>query len=466
VRRHQGPKAPSRQLDDRSVAAARVKLARALDLLLRLYPFHGHVISNWRARPDATVGTMGVCWFGGSVQLLWCPDFVNSISEAQLAAVLAHETHHIVMRHPFLFPAPQSRRSRRTRRAGSAATAARPGTRSTLTAEDAFDEYAALVATEVSVNEFVTLPLPGDPLLLSQFPMLPPLESTRQRYARLYSAERAQRMAGGPSLFQSLVGIDNHAGWESFRTGGLAAELAVNVATDKALQAHGDALSEKMRTMIQQAGGGIGSTPGGRLESLSGTAKARLPWQHILRGLLPVHHESEPTFLRPPRRFPELVGVLPGSRRVATKRKILAAIDTSGSMASSTLDEIAAELRVMAKSYDVSIVEFDTVIQRKFRLDGPSPAGGDPLSACQGRGGTSFLPIFAPDTLSWAADGGTLSGIVCFTDGFGVAPPQPPRERVIWILTDPNNAIRRPAPWGTVVLANPSGCLPAMAITS
>lgn len=439
-----------------AVAKARVTLGRALNLLVRLYPFHGHVISGWRARADLDIGTMGVCWFGGSVQLLWSPEFVNTLSDMEVAAVLLHEVHHVVMRHPFLFPAVRSvpARSQGRRRRPTAATSQSANVAQPPVASDVFDEYAALVASEVSVNEFVTLPLPGDPLLLAQFPMLPPLESTRRRYERLYSAERAQRLAGGPSLFQHVVGIDDHGGWESFQTGGLTAELAVTVATEKAMQAHGDSLGDKMRAMIQQAGGGIGSTAGGRMEALAGVAQARLSWQRILRNLLAVRHEREHTFLRPPRRFPELVGVLPGSRRIATKLKILAAIDTSGSMASSTLDEIAAELRVMSKSYDVSVVEFDTVIQRRFRLDGTNGQGGDPLARCQGRGGTSFVPVFAPETLEWAADGGTLSGVVCFTDGFGIVPPKPPRDRVIWILIDPNNAVRRPAPWGEVIMAS------------
>ena len=202
------------------------------------------------------------------------------------------------------------------------------------------------------------------------------------------------------------------------------------------------------------------------LETLAGTARARLSWQSILRRLLAVGHDAEPTYQRPPRRFPDLVGVLPGSRRVPTRLKILAAIDTSGSMSSATLDEIAAELRVMARAYDVSVVEFDAEIQRRYRLAGGSgvsggsgPAGGtgssaDPLRQMQGRGGTNFHPMFERDTLAWAADGGELSGVVVFTDGFGPAPDRGPREQVIWVLM--GNGVRQPAPWGAVVRADTS----------
>jgi predicted metal-dependent peptidase len=455
-------------VDKPLILRGEVKLKRAVGILLRAHPFHGHIAAGWRVRPDLSLETMGVCWSCGSVQLLWNPHFVDGISDTELAGVLTHEVNHVVMRHPFLFP-----------------EQAKPTPN--------FDSYAALVAEEVTVNEFVALPLPGNPLLLADFapqcPALQPMQSTRERYRLLYDAARARRHhEAQQKLKQSLenlirdllkkgVGKDpdvaSHAGWESFRTGGAAAALAVSVATAQAINRHGQTLSPELRQLIQAAhatlGGPPGSTAGGMLETLAGTARARLSWQSILRRLLAVGHDAEPTYQRPPRRFPDLVGVLPGSRRVPTRLKILAAIDTSGSMSSDTLDEIAAELRVMARAYDVSVVEFDAKIQRRYRLAGPSGrsglsgaselAGGpgpsaDPLRHMQGRGGTDFHPLFKRDTLAWAADGGELSGVVVFTDGFGPAPDRGPREQVIWVLM--GNGVRQPAPWGAVVSTDAS----------
>jgi predicted metal-dependent peptidase len=467
------PQSVSQPASSRLVATGKTKLARAMGILLRSHPFHGHIASGWRARPESpdrrelSVGTMGVCWACGGVQLIWNPEFVDKISDLELAGVLLHEVHHVVMRHPFLFP---DRRS------------------------PEFDAYAALVAEEVTVNEFVSLPLPGDPFRLEQFtakhPSLKPFESTRERYRKLYDAARARRdheerqkfqktveeqlekllsgegpgnLAGSPA--GSLAGrpTDSHAGWDSFKDGGAAAALAVAVATAQAMKLHGHTLSPGFQKLLRSlhAGSAPGTVPGGMLESLAGTARARLQWQSILRQLLAVDHDREQTYLRPPRRFPDLVGVLPGSRRVPTKLRLLAAIDTSGSMSAATLDEIAAELRVMARYYEVAVVEFDAAIQRRYRLgdaasrdlgshDSISP-GGDPLSAMQGRGGTSFYPVFHRDTLAWAADGGDLSGVVVFTDGFGPAPEKPPQEQVIWVLM--GSDVRQPARWGRVVRA-------------
>ena len=452
---------------DRGIAVAKIKLARAMGILMRSHPFHGHVASGWRARPDAAVQTMGVYWACGGVQLIWSPDFVNGISDMEVAGVLLHEVHHVVLRHMFIFPE----------------HAAPPPD---------FDAYAAVVAEEITVNEFVTLPLPGSPYRLDEFVRqnpkcgLQPFESTRERYRKLYDSARArQHHADREKLKQTIqqhldemLGerTDSHAGWGTFKEGGATAQLAVSVATAQALAHHGHSLSDELKGMIQLANKLAGTTAGGTIESLAGTTRARLSWQRILRRLLATDHESEATFMRPPRRFPAMVGVLPGSRRIEKKFRILVAIDTSGSMSAATLDEIAAEVRVMAGSYDVSVVEFDCEIQRRYRLQASerrrsglgdqTAASNDPLAAMQGRGGTSFFPVFEPETLEWAADGGELSGIVLFTDGFGPAPDRPPREPVIWVLmggvpfttcgpgAGVGNAIggvRRPARWGTVI---------------
>lgn len=97
---------------------------------------------------------------------------MDRISEAELVGVILHEIDHVVLRHPFLFP-----------------EQADPG--------PDFDLWAAIVAEEITVNEFVTLPLPGSPLRLAEFmaecPALEPLESTRDRYRKLCDPARARR---------------------------------------------------------------------------------------------------------------------------------------------------------------------------------------------------------------------------------------------------------------------------------
>ena len=47
------------------------------------------------------------------------------------------------------------------------------------------DEYARMLAEEVTVNEWVPGPLPGKPITLAQFPELPGNEDTLTRYNKL-----------------------------------------------------------------------------------------------------------------------------------------------------------------------------------------------------------------------------------------------------------------------------------------
>ena len=76
------------------------------------------------------------------------PDFVLDRSPDELRGVLLHEVHHVLFKHlqsdPSDFP----------------------------------DRWARQVAEEVTANEFITEPLPAGAILLSQFPELPPMEST------------------------------------------------------------------------------------------------------------------------------------------------------------------------------------------------------------------------------------------------------------------------------------------------
>src|SRR5207249_1873509 len=94
----------------------------------------------------------------------------------QLGGMLLHEVHHVVFEHLFI------------RR------------------EDYQDEWALIVATEVSVNEFIREPLPPGVITLSMFPDLPPMESWSERYQRLRKVKKEDRLPLSAPL-------DNHDLW-------------------------------------------------------------------------------------------------------------------------------------------------------------------------------------------------------------------------------------------------------------
>jgi len=123
--------------------------------LLRDYPFHARFVAAWHLQITEILPTVGVTVHNGRILLFFNPRFVVACSLAELGGVLLHECHHVLFGHVFLDPR-------------------------------AFpDVDALLIAEEITANEWVREPLPGNPILLSQYPQLPAGEDTETRYGRL-----------------------------------------------------------------------------------------------------------------------------------------------------------------------------------------------------------------------------------------------------------------------------------------
>jgi predicted metal-dependent peptidase len=416
------------------------KIRIAIERLAGRYPFHTRVLERFRlvARPD--VGTMGVTVSGDDVLLLHNPAFALDTPADQLGGVLLHEVHHVVLGHVLADP------------------------------DDFPDDWARTVAEEVTVNEFVKEPLPADVITLEQFPALPPMGSTRRSYERLRQRKRRQpigtpsRAAGtedargsdGPPRPQggaghrrravkarpggaeqggSLQTADDHTVWAGAREDPGRSRGAIREVIEQAVLAvQPDQIPDELRGAVEAFG--IGTSPGGGREELLGGGRGRLDWQRLLRRHVGQAFEVRPAFNRPPRRFPELAGVVPGQRRQSTRPRIMAVIDTSGSVTTELLQLINAEVARLARHYCVKVVQCDAAIQCVFNYRPPRDMSG--------RGGTdlrpplerAFLRTHRPDL------------VVYFTDGQGPAPERPPGPPVIWCLAPQG---KRPAPWGQAV---------------
>lgn len=106
-------------------------------------------------------------------------------------------------------------------------------------------------------------------------------------------------------------------------------------------------------------------------------------------------------------------------------------------MTSELLAQVAGELRTMATSHDVVVVECDAEIQRTYPFTGELP------EVC-GRGGTDLRPPLEPAVLATIRP----DVVVYFTDGEGPAHADAPRVPVLWCLT---LGAEPPAPWGRTV---------------
>ena len=178
-----------------------------------------------------------------------------------------------------------------------------------------------------------------------------------------------------------------------------------------------------------------GDEAGEEVEALHG-GQGHVPWQVVLRRHVGRILERRPVFGRLPRRFPDMAGIIPGKGRFAQKPKVMAAIDTSGSLTGATLAAISAELGLMSKHFDVVVVECDTRIYRVYPYR--------PIESVMGRGGTDLRPPLAPDFLKTHQP----DLVVYFTDGYGPAPEKPPAVPVVWAITEDGE---KPVPWGLEV---------------
>jgi predicted metal-dependent peptidase len=388
------------------------RIRQAISRLLTRYKFHTHVLERCRLVPSTSLDTMGVTARGAEVLLFFNVDFTLQLPVDQLGGTLLHEVLHIVLGHLTLNP------------------------------DDYPDRWAFTVALEVSVNEFVHEPLPPGVIRLEQYPMLPPMESSVERYYRLENVRRRPDV-GLPSEFASGVAdgstavLDEHAIWEEAREDGDGVRKALAEVLQQAAIAAGGLPEELQQAILN----GIGSQAGNWVHIIQGKPVGQLDWKRLLRHYVGQVLERRPMYDRPPRRFPALVGILPGQRRAAENLSVAAIIDTSGSISDACLEAIDGELRRLSRAHVVHVIECDCKVQRVSRYCGR-------LKDVTGRGGTDLRPALEPNVLRRLHPG----LVIFFTDGFGTAPPAAPPWPLIWCIAPGG---KPPAPYGRVIYMGP-----------
>lgn len=373
-----------------SKARGKVQLATAR--LATALPLHAGIIAQWRLVEDSSIATMAIGFQHGRLVLAFSPKFVESLSLDEIAAVLSHETNHVLLGHCSREPVANE------------------------------NKRAMTVAEEVTVNEWAVGPLPGEPILLADFPSLPPNESTEDRYQRLRSVI--------PDTVQTL---DDHSRWEQLR-GALSSAV---VSTVIAQVWSGLTPDQKAKVNLPTAALKVVEQAARDASTLTvGGGESSVPWQQVLRRYVGRELRRRPVFGRVPRRLPHLVGIIPATSRSGSKPVIMAVIDTSGSMTASVLADISKELAVMTRTHKVLVVEADDKIRDVYPYR--------PIGSVKGRSGTDFRPALAPEFLQQHRP----DLVVYFTDGRGKAPVDQPSLPVIWCLTVGG---RQPCAWGRVV---------------
>lgn len=376
---------------NKSIAFGKVR--RAIDRLARQHPLTAGILAKWDIVESESTRTMSVGLVRSRLTLKFGSAFVDTITTDELCGVLQHEANHVLFGHVFHEPQPNE------------------------------DRWARTVAEEVTVNEWVDWPLPLSPIVLADYPQLPPLESTEERYDRLKRPRKPPDDAEVPTLDEhDWQELEDAPGWVIESIARVIERTVSELSPEEARK------SRRILEAVKQVG-----ILSGQFACRIQSGAANVPWQRVLRCFVGQAVERRPVFGRPPRRFPHLVGQAPSRGRRTGKPKVMAVIDTSCSMTDALLADISAELGVMARTHEVTVVECDSKIHRVYPFR--------PIEEVCGRGGTDFRPPFEPEFLATHKP----DLIVYFTDGYGTAPSPAPLTPVIWCITEGG---KKPASWG------------------
>ena len=150
-----------------------------------------------------------------------------------------------------------------------------------------------------------------------------------------------------------------------------------------------------------------------------------IPWQAVLRRFVAnsVKAGHKKSWKKPSRRYGEnQKGQLP-----ARQMKLTIGIDTSGSITDDNLQAFVSELRAIQRSYKskITMIEIDYIVQREYNLDRYTAV----KTNFQGRGGTSFVPLFEYVTEKKIK----TDALIYFTDLYGDFPKTKPPYPVLWV---------------------------------
>jgi predicted metal-dependent peptidase len=291
--------------------------------------------------------------------------------------------------------------------------------------EPFLDPMLLNVAFDLVVNQYVERALlPDDSIFLESFPnlALQPGQTWFYYYKKLEDMRQGRGGSASGTPDQEMLnnirsdshGLERHQPWQEIRS---RSEMERDAA-----EMHLDSL---MRTAHQRTSAHAwGSMPGEVKEILDHLLPRPAPelhWRQVLRifaeSAAKTHLKN--TIKRPSKRY----GTVPGLK-IRHRRRLLVALDTSGSIGQDDLNTFFNEIfHLWRAGAQVDILESDTKVYRQYAYRGTIP------EMVTGRGGTDFN-----DALEWA-NRERPDGFIFFTDGFAAKPQVQPRVPVLWVLT-------------------------------
>ena len=349
-------------------------------------PFYGLFLITLNKVVNNNIPTAGVSKNGINAQLGINEKYWESLSDRHKTGLLKHELLHIVLFHLFL-------------------------------RDDFADKEIFNIAADLEVNQYIdTNMLPEGALTLDRYPELNLKERAGTRY---YYEEISKAIKNGTSpnlqeLLDSLRGNGGlHPTWKEFE--GSESERGLIRRQ----------IDYQVKEIIENNRKSMGTIPAELAEYIDQLFKEKesvFNWKAYLRRFagnsIKVYTKKSRRKLN--RRFHSLPGL-----KIKTKKHILVAIDTSGSVSNEELVEFFVEIHNIWKTgCMVTVVECDaslhTIKEYKGKFDG----------VIHGRGGTSFQPV-----INYYDENKKLyNTCIYLTDGECSAPTKP-RGSILWVIS-------------------------------
>lgn len=354
------------------------------------------------------IATMGVAVHEGRLLLEYNPKFITDMTDPELRYVVTHEIYHVVLHHCT--------------------------TRLPIRKEDhKLYNMAADLAINSLIPETPNRHMPKnkddkDPKNLGQtMGLLPahfdfPAKLSMEQYILLIKEKGTDKCLNEVGA----EGFDSHEGWSD-----ADAEIVKQIIRNKI-----EEISKKESVW--------GNLPGDVQAIIKAAQVSTIRWWKYLRHFLGtlVTTKRESTFKKPNKRYGYPYC---GNKLLHTDRKLVG-VDTSGSILIEDLSNFLSEINKLAEIQPVDLVLFDHAIQGNIVPFNHKHVSFD----FKGRGGTSFLPLFA------LAEHRRYQSLIILTDGCAEAPTKPFHVKdVIWVLTNPSN--KPPVEWGKRVYITPKG---------
>jgi predicted metal-dependent peptidase len=390
-----------------------VRIQKARTALLLDHPFFGSLLFRLGTRPTTSIRTMAT----DGISLFYNPDFVDTLSAAELIGTLAHEVLHPGLQH-------HTRRGNRERKRWN-------------------------MACDYAINPLLLdagLTLPKDVLIDYRFRGMS-AERIYNLIEEQGTAQSEQSASGEPST----EGAPNQALQPDQGEGEPDAPVTPG-GFGQVLDApepegdDGDTVAEQAREWkiaVEQAENVArlaGKMPAGATRSLEAAQAASVDWRELLRRAWSETVPADYSWMPPNRRHVWSGLYLPGIRSEGAG-EVAIAIDCSGSVNGRQLGLFEAEIRSILSGQrprEVHVIYFDAEVHKV-----ESYRAGQPISlAPVGGGGTDFRPCF-----DWLEQHGIAPQVMVFlTDLCGTFPDSEPRYPVLWATTETH-----PAPFGLVI---------------